>query len=386
MASNSHSQWQFWIDRGGTFTDIVARDPQGGLQTRKFLSENPERYQDAALYGMREILGLGHDTPLGDVVSAVKMGTTVATNALLERKGERTLLLITRGFADALRIGYQNRPDIFALKIVLPEMLYESVIEADERVTADGEVLQALDVETLRPSLQAVFDEFCDGSDFEIMFFAVFGKLRQPGHRAIIVYYFTDHPRRFETSQSYQVDGSLGLACSYQHSAIPCPQREDMSGACEVTGLRFIGCGEAYRMSAVGGAYAGGDPFACINADGKGCPELCSVFGRLGVQCQRITLFLGQRHADESPAVSCHEIDGLRRNHLCSGDEVAFVFTVLIIDKNNHPAGFEILKYFSYCVKFSHFPFYHRLRLNSAPSYSHDFRTAQYTSFRVVCK
>ena len=159
MASNSHSQWQFWIDRGGTFTDIVARDPQGGLQTRKFLSENPERYQDAALYGMREILGLGHDTPLGDVVSAVKMGTTVATNALLERKGERTLLLITRGFADALRIGYQNRPDIFALKIVLPEMLYESVIEADERVTADGEVLQALDVETLRPSLQAVFDD-----------------------------------------------------------------------------------------------------------------------------------------------------------------------------------------------------------------------------------
>jgi 5-oxoprolinase (ATP-hydrolysing) len=159
MASNSHSQWQFWIDRGGTFTDIVARNPQGGLQTRKFLSENRERYQDAALHGMREILGLGHEAPLGDAVSAVKMGTTVATNALLERKGERTLLLITRGFADALRIAYQNRPDIFALKVVLPEMLYESVIEVDERMTADGVVLKTLNVETLRPSLQVAFDE-----------------------------------------------------------------------------------------------------------------------------------------------------------------------------------------------------------------------------------
>jgi len=159
VTSNSQSRWQFWIDRGGTFTDIVARDPGGGLQARKLLSVNPERYQDAALYGMREILGIDHQAPLGSAIGAVKMGTTVATNALLERKGERTLLLITRGFADALRIAYQNRPDIFALDIQLPEMLYESVIEVDERVTADGEVLQALEVETLRSSLQAALDD-----------------------------------------------------------------------------------------------------------------------------------------------------------------------------------------------------------------------------------
>lgn len=159
MASNSHSQWQFWIDRGGTFTDIVARDPDGCVQTRKLLSENPERYQDAALHGMRAILRVAEDVPLNDIVDSVKMGTTVATNALLERKGERTLLLITRGFTDALRIAYQNRPDIFALKIVLPEMLYESVIAVDERVTADGEVLQAPDLEAVRPLLQAALDD-----------------------------------------------------------------------------------------------------------------------------------------------------------------------------------------------------------------------------------
>ncbi|MFV1998300.1 MAG: hydantoinase B/oxoprolinase family protein [Acidiferrobacterales bacterium] len=159
MAPTLQTQWQFWIDRGGTFTDIVARNPEGVLQTHKLLSVNPQRYQDAALYGMREILGIDQPAPLGDAISVVKMGTTVATNALLERKGERTLLLITRGFADALRIAYQNRPDIFALDIQLPEMLYESVIEVDERVTADGEVLRALDTETLRPTLQAAFDD-----------------------------------------------------------------------------------------------------------------------------------------------------------------------------------------------------------------------------------
>ncbi|MEE8481784.1 MAG: hydantoinase/oxoprolinase family protein, partial [Acidiferrobacterales bacterium] len=155
----SNSKWQFWIDRGGTFTDIIACDPDGKLTSRKLLSENPERYHDAALQGIRELLGVKDSVPLGDVIDAVKMGTTVATNALLERKGERTILLITKGFADALRIAYQNRPDIFALKIDLPEMLYESVIEVTERITADGEILDDLETEDLRPALQAAFND-----------------------------------------------------------------------------------------------------------------------------------------------------------------------------------------------------------------------------------
>ena len=111
-------KWQFWIDRGGTFTDFVIRAPDGRLSTHKLLSENPERYKDAALQGIRETLGVDGDSPLPEgVVEAVKMGTTVATNALLERKGERTVLAVTRGFADQLRIGYQNRPNIFARRI-----------------------------------------------------------------------------------------------------------------------------------------------------------------------------------------------------------------------------------------------------------------------------
>src|SRR5258707_15226576 len=139
-------QWQFWIDRGGTFTDIVARKPDGALTTVKLLSENPERYADAAVHGIRELLGLaeGASIPV-DIIDAVKMGTTVATNALLERKGERTALVITRGFADALRIAYQNRPRIFDRHIVLPEMLYSKVVEVEERVGARGEVVIPLD-------------------------------------------------------------------------------------------------------------------------------------------------------------------------------------------------------------------------------------------------
>src|SRR5437867_3715619 len=122
--------WQFWIDRGGTFTEVVARDPSGGLHTRKLLSQNPEHYRDAAVQGIRELLGLAPGEPIpAERIEAVKMGTTVATNALLERKGERTLLAITRGFADALRIGTQARPKIFARQILLPQMLYESVVE-----------------------------------------------------------------------------------------------------------------------------------------------------------------------------------------------------------------------------------------------------------------
>ncbi|MBI4967459.1 MAG: hydantoinase B/oxoprolinase family protein [Rhodospirillales bacterium] len=140
------SGWQFWIDRGGTFTDLVGRRPDGGLVTLKLLSENPERYSDAALQGIRDLLGLGAAEPIpGSAVVAVKMGTTVATNALLERKGDRVLLVTNRGFADALRIGYQNRPRLFERCIRLPELLHERVIEVGGRMAADGEELEALD-------------------------------------------------------------------------------------------------------------------------------------------------------------------------------------------------------------------------------------------------
>ena len=138
--------WEFWIDRGGTFTDVVARNPEGRLQTHKLLSENPERYRDAAVHGIREILGLGEAEKIPDAtVKAVKMGTTVATNALLERKGERTLFLVTKGFGDLLRIGYQTRPRLFDLHIQRPDLLFENVGEVPERLDAEGEVLQTLD-------------------------------------------------------------------------------------------------------------------------------------------------------------------------------------------------------------------------------------------------
>ncbi|HZS82903.1 MAG TPA: hydantoinase B/oxoprolinase family protein [Stellaceae bacterium] len=150
--------WQFWIDRGGTFTDIVARRPDGRLVTKKLLSDNPEQYRDAALHGIRSLLGLAGDAPLpAAAIEAVKMGTTVATNALLERKGERTLLLTTKGFADALRIGYQNRPKLFARHIILPSLLYERVAEVEERVTADGAVLRPLDLAGARAELEDAF-------------------------------------------------------------------------------------------------------------------------------------------------------------------------------------------------------------------------------------
>ncbi len=149
------SPWQFWIDRGGTFTDIVAKRPDGSLLTHKLLSENPERYKDAAIQGIRDVLGLAPGAPIPDTVGAIKMGTTVATNALLERKGERTLLVITKGFRDALRIAYQNRPKIFARQIRLPELLYAEAIEVDERVTAEGEVLRPLDAAAARRDMAA---------------------------------------------------------------------------------------------------------------------------------------------------------------------------------------------------------------------------------------
>ena len=151
--------WQFWVDRGGTFTDIVALSSAGELITHKLLSDNPERYPDAVLEGIRDILQPGPDAPIPtDRIDSVKMGTTVATNALLERKGEPSVLVTTRGFRDALRIGYQNRPDIFALKIQLPQMLYTDVVEIDERVSAQGETLRHLDAGRVRTQLQSVYN------------------------------------------------------------------------------------------------------------------------------------------------------------------------------------------------------------------------------------
>jgi 5-oxoprolinase (ATP-hydrolysing) len=152
-------RWQFWVDRGGTFTDVIGRAPDGALHALKLLSDSPEQYADAAVEGIRRMLGLAAGervTP--EVVECVKMGTTVATNALLERKGERTVLVTTRGFRDALRIAYQNRPKLFERRIVLPELLFERVIEAQERVGAAGEVLVPLDEAALRGELQAAFD------------------------------------------------------------------------------------------------------------------------------------------------------------------------------------------------------------------------------------
>ncbi len=153
------TRWQFWIDRGGTFTDVVGRAPEGTLHTLKLLSENPEQYRDAAVEGIRRLLGLAAGEPITpERVACVKMGTTVATNALLERKGDRTLLVTTRGFRDALRIAYQARPKLFERHIQLPELLYERVIEVEERIGAHGEVLKPLDEAHLRERLWAAFD------------------------------------------------------------------------------------------------------------------------------------------------------------------------------------------------------------------------------------
>ncbi len=159
MHTQAPPRWQFWIDRGGTFTDVVGKRPDGSLVTHKLLSDNPEAYADAAVAGMRHLLGLRSGEPITpERVECVKMGTTVATNALLERKGEPTLLVITRGFGDALRIGYQERPKIFERHIVLPELLYSRVIEAHERIGADGELIEPLDEIHLRGQLREAFD------------------------------------------------------------------------------------------------------------------------------------------------------------------------------------------------------------------------------------
>jgi len=151
-----NGSWDFWIDRGGTFTDVIARRPDGTLVAHKLLSDNPEAYGDAAVQGIRNLIGIDSREPIPPgMIGSVKMGTTVATNALLERKGERTLLLITKGFRDALRIGYQARPKIFARHIVKPEMIYERVVEVDERVRADGTVEKEPDLAAVRAELSA---------------------------------------------------------------------------------------------------------------------------------------------------------------------------------------------------------------------------------------
>lgn len=149
-------RWEFWIDRGGTFTDVVGRRPDGRLVTRKLLSHDPDRYDDAAVAGIRLLLGLRDDEPVpADKVAAVRMGTTVATNALLERRGEPTVLLITEGFRDALRIAYQNRPRLFDRHIVLPEAVHERVIEVPERIDAEGHTVRALELDAVREQLRA---------------------------------------------------------------------------------------------------------------------------------------------------------------------------------------------------------------------------------------
>ncbi len=160
QATPTPDRWQFWIDRGGTFTDLVGRAPDGTLRTLKLLSENPEHYRDAAVEGIRRLLDLKPGEPItAERVDCVKMGTTVATNALLERRGDRTLLVTTRGFRDALRIATQARPKLFERHIQLPELLYERVIEADERVDAQGVEIAPLDEAALRADLQAAFDD-----------------------------------------------------------------------------------------------------------------------------------------------------------------------------------------------------------------------------------
>lgn len=157
IATNQH--WQFWIDRGGTFTDIVAQRPNGELLSRKFLSENPEHYPDAAVYGINTILGEYEASGADAKIEVVKMGTTVGTNALLERKGANVALFISQGFGDCLRIAYQNRPDIFALDIQSPDLLYQQVVEISERISAQGEVLQVLNKQQACEQMQAVYDD-----------------------------------------------------------------------------------------------------------------------------------------------------------------------------------------------------------------------------------
>ncbi len=202
MDHTSVDKWQFWVDRGGTFTDIVARKPDGSLKTHKLLSENPESYSDAAVHGIKALLGQeGDEKVRPGQISTVKMGTTVATNALLERKGERTILFITKGLRDLLRIGYQNRPKLFDLNIQRPELLYEEVIEVEERVAADGKTITPLNTEKARDALADAYSK---------------------GYRSVAIalmhgYKFTDHEK-----QLGELAAQAGFAqISLSHEASP---------------------------------------------------------------------------------------------------------------------------------------------------------------------
>jgi 5-oxoprolinase (ATP-hydrolysing) len=180
--ADSHPRWQFWVDRGGTFTDIVARKPDGSIVTHKLLSEDPERYEDPAVEGIRRLLEVPRDEAISpQLVEVVKMGTTVATNALLERNGEPTVLLVTKGFRDSLRIGYQNRPRLFDRHIVLPTPLYTKVVEVDERLGARGNVIRPLDIRTLRAQLQGAYQE-----GFRTLAVVLMHAYRYPVHEAQI--------------------------------------------------------------------------------------------------------------------------------------------------------------------------------------------------------
>ena len=198
-------RWQFWIDRGGTFTDIVACSPDRRIVTRKLLSENPERYPDAALQGIREILQLPADLPLDPYIESIKMGTTVGTNALLERKGEKLVLAITRGFKDCLRIGYQNRPDIFALAIHLPELLYETVIEINARITAQGEVLECLNIDQVRGQLKELYNQ-----GYRTLAIVLMHAWRYPEHELQLAY-IAQHIGFTQVSVSHQVSPLLKI-------------------------------------------------------------------------------------------------------------------------------------------------------------------------------
>jgi 5-oxoprolinase (ATP-hydrolysing) len=204
--SISVPRWQFWIDRGGTFTDVVARGADGRIVVHKLLSENPGRYRDAALEGIRRVLGAAPGAPIpADRIEAVKMGTTVATNALLERKGERTVLLVTRGFRDALRIAYQNRPRIFDRHIVLPELLYSKVVEVEERLGARGEVLIPLDAGRVRRDLEAARRE-----GYRSVAILLMHAYRHPAHEKLVA----EHAREIgyeQVSVSHEVSPLMKL-------------------------------------------------------------------------------------------------------------------------------------------------------------------------------
>jgi len=155
-----NQKWLIGIDRGGTFTDVVAQSPRGELITFKLLSEDPDRYADAAIYAIHILLNIPLSEKLPESsIHSIRMGTTVATNALLERKGTRVCLVTTRGFKDILKIGYQSRQRLFDLNIQKPTQLYESVLEIDERIDNHGKVLLAPNPKTIRPQLIRIFEQ-----------------------------------------------------------------------------------------------------------------------------------------------------------------------------------------------------------------------------------